>query len=393
MLRALAAALLAGAITHSLPCAAQDLRVPQRYQLLYEGLERQVSAFQARLRPAPERDLRRAALLSSMRCEGPDPQSASRWDAAMLELDALRRVGTQVIVLEACYPLLTPALQDPRPLLELLANLANQVRLRGMALLVDHRVLPAGHASVQASRHYHRMTRARFFSERAEEAKALAIALQPDYLTLAADPQAPAAGLRLSARQWRSHLQALTVRLHGELGDFVPPLGAGNGVWGEAAYIDAFASVPGLAYIDLRFYPVAAAQESALERVLTLPDRIRTIDPGKRVLLSQAWLSKATGKEAQDARPDLNVVAREAFGFWGPLDARFLRALAQAARVKGIELIGVSRPRHLFAYLDFFDPATFRASARLLDELATQRAVAAMQQGGLTEAGRAFGAL
>ena len=76
-------------------------------------------------------------------------------------------------------------------------------------------------------------------------------------------------------------------------------------------------------------------------------------------------------------------------------DARFkfLRALAHGARVKDIELVGVSRPRHLFAYLDFFDPTTFRASARLLDELATQRAALAMQQGGLTETGRAFGGL
>jgi hypothetical protein len=393
--RGLAGAILAGTVALALPCAAQELRVPQKYQLLYDGLDRQVSAFQARLPPAtPQRHLRRAALLASMRCEaGPDLQSATRWGAAMLELDALRRVGTQVVVLEACYPLLTPAFQDPRPLLEHLANLANQVRLRDMAILVDHRILPATNPSVQAARHYQRMTRPRFVREHAEEAKALVIALQPDYLTLVSDPQAPAAGLRLTARQWRAHLDALTRRFHAELGDFVPALGAGSGVWGEPAFVDAFAAVPGLAYIDLRFYPVIAGQESTLERVLAWPDRIRAIDPAKRVVLSQVWLSKANSKEPQDGRTDANVLAREAFNFWAALDAKFLRALAHGARVKDIELVGVSRPRHLFAYLDFFDPTTFRASARLLDELATQRAAAAMQQGGLTETGRAFGGL
>jgi hypothetical protein len=394
VLRGLAAALLAGTAALPLPCPAEDLRVPHKYQALHDGLDRQVSAFQARLAPAPPmRPLRRAAVLSSMRCEvAPDLQSSSRRDAVLLELDALHRAGVQVIVLDTCYPLLTPAFQDPRELLEHLANLANQVRLREMALLVDHRILPATTPLVQARRHYQGMTRARFFREHAAEAKALAIALQPDYLTLVSDPQTPVAGVRITARQWRAHLDVVTTQLRADLGDFAPALGAGSGVWTDPAFVDAFAAVPGLAYIDLRFYPVVAGQDSALARVLAWPDRIRAIDPGKRVMLSQAWLSKATAREPQDGRVDPNVLAREAFGFWGPLDAKFLRALAQAARAKGIEVLGVSRPRHLFAYLDFFDPATFRASARLLDELASQRATAAMQDG-LSETGRAFGAL
>ena len=92
------------------PAPAQDLSVPKKYQLLYQGLDAQVTAFARRLPPVPtDRPLRRAALLTSMRCElGPDLLSPGRRDAALQELDALRRIGTQVIVLEACYPLLTP---------------------------------------------------------------------------------------------------------------------------------------------------------------------------------------------------------------------------------------------------------------------------------------------
>jgi hypothetical protein len=390
-----ACALAALGVGLAVPAFAQDFTVPKKYQLLYQGLDAQVGAFAKRLPAGPAaRPLRRAALLTSMRCElGPDLLSAARRDAAILELDALRRVGAQAIVLEACYPLLTPAFQDPRPLLEQLANLANQVRLREMALLIDHRILPDSSAPIQATHYYRRMARQRFFGELGEEAKALAIALQPEYLTLISDPQAPAAGLRLTPRQWRTHLQAFTTQLRADLGDFAPALGAGGGLWSDAAFIEAFAAVPGLAYIDLRFYPLVAGQEGMLERVLSWPDRIRAIDPAKRIVLSHAWLSKATDKEPFTGRVGADALAREGFAFWAPLDAKFLRALAYASRVKDIELLGVSRPRYLFAYLDFFDPATFRASARLLDELANQRAVSAMQMGGLSEAGRAFGAL
>jgi hypothetical protein len=55
--------------------------------------------------------------------------------------------------------------------------------------------------------------------------------------------------------------------------------------------------------------------------------------------------------------------------------------------------MAASRPRYFFAYLDFFDPATYRANARLLDELAAQRAASAMERAELTDTGRAFGGM
>jgi hypothetical protein len=390
-LRTFAAAAFAAAL--ALPGVAQDTAVPKKYQSLYHALDAELARFARALPAVPAgREVRRAALLTSMRCDsGAELLSSARWDAAMLELDAFQRAGTHVVVLPVCYPLLTPAFQDPRPLLEQLANLANQVRLREMGLLVDHRVMPAGSAPMQATRYYQRMGRERFFKERGEEVKALAIALQPDYLTLISDPQAPVAGMKFSARDWRAHVRRLASQLPRELGDFAPALGAGVALWGDPAFVDAFAAVPGLAYIDLRFYPLAAGGQTMLERVLAWPDRIRMIDPSKRIVLSQVWLSKATDREPASGTAD--VVARQAFGFWAPLDAKFLQSMAHAARAKDIELVGVAQPRHLFAYLDFFDPATFRANARLLDELATRRAEAAMQRGELTVTGLAYGAL
>lgn len=389
----LAAALLGLAL--ALPGSAQDTAIPKKYRQLYSGLDAQVTRFGQTLpRNEAVRPLRRAAALTSMRCDaGADPLDSRRAEAALLELDALRRAGAEVIVLPVCYPLLTPAFRDPRPLLEQLANLANAVRLRDMALLVEQRITPAGLAPVQGTGYFRRVGAARLFNELGEEAMALAIALQPDYLTLVADPQVRAAGLRLSARQWSAYAARVATELPRALGDFAPLLGAGCGLWSDPAYLDAFAAVPGLGYIDLRFYPLVADRHSMLERVLAWPERARAIDPSKRILLSEAWLSKANAGEVFSGAPDPNVVARETFGFWTPLDAKFLRTLAHAARVGGIEVLGVSRPRHLFAYLDFFDPSTFRASARLLDELASRRAEAVMLEGELTETGRAFGSL
>ncbi len=385
------ALLLAGATG----AIAQDLTVPKRYQSLYASLAQRIERFAAPLpRPVPEPPLLRAALLTSAACErAQNLASEARWRDVLTELDALRRIGAQAIVLDICDPLLTPAFADPRPLLERYANLANEVRQREMRLLVRHGSLPPGNGAVQGARYYQHMTPQRLFQERLEEAKSIVVAVQPDDLTLASRPQADAIGMRVSPREWRNHMQRSASALRSAFGDFAPPLGAGSGVWDDPGYVEAFAGIAGIAYIDLSFYPVTVGQEDLLERMLAWPRRIRGIDPQKRIVVSGAWLSKATAKEPWRNEPEPDALAREAFSFWSPLDVNFLRTLAQCARAEQIELLGVSRPRYFFAYLDFFDPQTYKANARLLEELAAQRAAGAMERGGLTDTGRAFGGL
>ncbi|HEU5282199.1 MAG TPA: hypothetical protein VFU53_00150 [Burkholderiales bacterium] len=388
---ALAAALAA-------PAAAQDLSVPKKHAALYRTLDARLDVFQARLPHLdPEPSLLRGAQLGALRCEhAADLANAARWDAALRELEALRRAGAQALALEICYPLLTPEFGnagDARALLEQYANFANQVRLRDMKLLVQHDALPPLTGMAETGRYYRGMTRQRFMRERYEEAKGIALALRPDYLTLAPEPRGVVAGLRFGVKDWRSYLRRATGDLKRDLGEAAPPLGAGLGVWDASATLETLAAVPGLDYIDLRSYPIVAGAQDLLERLVDWPQRVRAIDPGKRVVLGAVWLYKGSSSEPFKGLPNANAVAREAFGFWSPLDVKFLRATAQAARAGGVELMTISRPRYVFAYLDFFDPATYRASARLLDELAGQRAASAMERGALTDTGRAFGGM
>ena len=388
LLGLLGAAFAAGA-------AAQDLSVPKKYQSLYRSLDAQISAFNAALPPLqPEPPLLRGAALTFTGCDSAaDPNAESAWRKAVAELDGLSRAGAQVIVLEVCYPLLTPAFSDPRLRLEQLANLANEVRLRGMRLLVHHDALSAANTAALGARYYDGMTKQRFVAERYEEAKSLAIAMQPDYLTLVSELESDGAGMPMTAHDWRRYVEHASDQLKHELGDFMPPLGAGGGLWDDLRTIDSFASVPGLAYIDLRFYPLLAGTQSTLDRLIAWPRRIRAVDSSKRIMLTSAWMPKGSPKEVAMATPTPDMRAREAFGFWSPLDVKFLRTLAHAARDAGIDLLAISRSRYLFAYLDFFDPQSYRASARVLDALAGQRAGAAIERGELTDTGRAFGAL
>src|SRR4029079_10477938 len=161
------------------PALAEEPVVPKKYQLLYATLETQLNAFEARLpKVSGERALLRGAALESMRCAHPESLlSETRRENATRELDALRRACAQAIVIEVCSPLLSPGFQDPRPLLEHYANLANEVRRRDMKLVIEHGALGPKEGIVVASRFYQRMTKQRFEPERYAELKRIAIEL------------------------------------------------------------------------------------------------------------------------------------------------------------------------------------------------------------------------
>jgi len=376
------------------PAFAQNPEVPKKHQVLYTQLQGQVAAFASQIPGAsgPGSVLRGAAWTAAGCDPAPTLLDDLRRQRALRELDALQRAGVQLVTLEVCYPLLSEQFQEPRPTLEHYANLANAVRMRGMRLLVRSRALPPTDGSIVARRYYLRIPRQRYFSERYEEAKAIALALQPDFLTLVTDPQQDAAGLKLSLKDWRGSLRRTTAGLHGQLGDFVPALGAGAALSDGPELLDAFAAIPGLAYIELRVDRLATPKDNLLARLLSWPERIRAIDPGKRILIGAAWLAKATPQEAA-VPSQLGTLARDVYSFWAPLDIEFLRVLMRAARARNIEAVVVAQPRYLFAYLDFFDPTTFRATPLLLMELVDRQASAAMASGRLSQTGTAFSAL
>jgi hypothetical protein len=374
---------------------AQSAVVPKKHEALYRQLERQLGRFVAQVPwTTSDRPVLRGAAWAAAGCDPvPTLLEEPRRERALRELDALARAGAQLVTLEVCYPLLSSRFQDPRPILEHYANLANAVRLRGMKLLVRSRALPPTDGSITASRYYVRLGKERFFRERYDDAKSIALALQPDYLTLVADPLRDTAALKLTTRDWRGFLRRTTADLKAALGDFTPALGAELGLSASAELVDALAAVPGLDYIELRVDRLATQKEQFLPRLLSWPERIRSIDPGKRILIGDAWLYKAGAQEAAGAMPKPGITARDVYSFWAPLDIDFLRVLVHAARAGSMEAVVASRPRYLFAYLDFFDPTIFRATPLLLMELAERQANAAIAGARLTDTGRAFGAL
>jgi hypothetical protein len=365
---------------------------PKKYQDLYRELDSQLSAFERRLpsRSSGTAPIRAATLLSANCHRGEFILSDAQREATLRELDALKELGAEGIVLEICYPLLTPAFRDPQPFIEYYANLANEIHVRGLQLVVEHNSLLPAYASVDVRPYYKKLTKQRFGRERYAELKTILLALNPEYLTLVSEPRTHTAGLNLTVSDWRTYVQRSVDTLSEQLGSFATQLGAGSGLWDDFGYVEAFSAIKGLNYIDLHLYPLTTGGESNLERLLAWPDRIRAIDPGKRVIMSELWLYKAGASERFNAVADPAVFARDVYGFWSPLDRKFLRVVGVAAREKRIELVAPFWSRYFFAYLDYNDPLTFNLRPTALLNLASQRAYAAILNGQHTDTGLAF---
>ena len=378
----------------SLACAPSVFGqgVPKKYQGLYRELDARLSEFQRQLPPRSSRSapVRAAALLGANCHLGEFILTDAQREATLRELEALGRLGADGIVLEICYPLLTPGFRDPQPFIEYYANLANEVHVRGMKLVVAHRSLLPAYASIDVRPYYVKLTKQRFMRERYAELKAILLATTPDYLTLVSNPSAQSAGLTLTLNEWRAYVQRSVDALTEQLGSFPTLLGAGVGLWDDFNYAQAFAQIKGLSYIDLHLYPLASDGQSNLERLLSWPDRIRAIDASKRIILGEMWLYKAALDQRFTSAADPSIAARDVFGFWAPLDSKFLAAVNAAAREKGIELVAPSRSRYFFAYLDYNDPNSFQLRPLDLLNLASQRANAAIAKGHYTDTGLAF---
>ena len=235
-------------------------QTPQPFLSLYQELESQLSAFEIRTpKQRPDKLPITAANLPSANCQrGEIILNEGQRVAARRELDALKNLGAQGIVLEICYPLLTPAFRDPQPFLDYYANLANEIRSRGLKLLVEHNSLLPSYSAVDPRPYYHKLTKQRFARERFEELKTILLAVQPDYLTMVSEPGTHTAGLKLTVKDWRTYVARSMESLAQQLGSFPTLLGAGSGLWGDFEYVQAFASIKRLSYIDLHLYPLSS---------------------------------------------------------------------------------------------------------------------------------------
>lgn len=367
--------------------------VPREYRALYAELDARLTAFLRSLAPTRRpRPLRAASLLTVNAHVGEKLFSEAWRRTHRLYLDRLQALRAEAVVLAVSYPILTPGFQDAEAYLNFYAEMAQEIRRRGMKVVVKHNTLLPGYTALPVARYYRGLDAARFGKERYVEAARIVHAVKPDYLSLVGEPGThnSATGLDLSVDQWVGYVRAVVERLPRDVPKHRTLLGAGAGTWESAGYFEGYARIRALDYVDLHIYPLSNGIRDYLQVAAAWTRRVRAIDPSKRAIIGETWLYKAGRRELAQTAANKTIFARDAYGFWEPLDVKFLQAVDGLARADGIELYAPFWTRYFFAYLDASSPDLAGKRPDEVMELANRAAFAAMAAGRTTATGRAF---
>jgi fibronectin type 3 domain-containing protein len=296
---------------------------------------------------------------------GPQISGANYFPSVQLQLQELKAMGIQAVVVQVGFPVLYEPFYGSQaallPYTTFYTNVAQAVRAAGLKLIVDDEELfsddiAAGWTNMNTF--YSTLNWAQYMAARATMAATVAQTMQPDYLILANEPDTEAtqtgqtnlnnpvdAALMVAGEITAVKLLTLTKS---------PQLGAGFGTWlpptglsSLVAYTAAYVALP-LDYIDMHLIPINTETDNDfIGNTLTVASTAAAV--GKPVSIGQAWLSKSLASEWNVLGDDV-IRARNPFSFWAPLDASFLQTLQALGKYTQMVYVAPDLPIYFFAY-------------------------------------------
>ena len=331
--------------------AVRPPAVPNAYKTLHsyldahlDGLERYLDTrtvptdhqlmFGGELMPAnPNRG---AALLA------PDAMAGVR-----VYLDAMQRLGITVANVGIAYPLLDPLYPRNGQYLAFYKAVAQEVKRRGMKLSIEMGVVFSGTPFSDIAVDFSLLPFEQYRESKRTMAEIIIRELAPDYLGLVAEPDTEAALTGyLQLNDPATYLGIITHVLT-DLNRGKTLIGAGIGSWGDTRFIAEFLKTS-IDYVDLHHYPIWTVPS---QNLVLIAQAARAA--GKRVTLDETWLYKATANENTDIAANEEIFRRDAFSFWWPLDARFLRLITKVARVERFDYISPFWTTYFFGSVDY----------------------------------------
>ena len=277
---------------------------------------------------------------------GPSISNPTYLPAVLAQLQEMKAMGVQAVSVAVLFPILYEPFYGSQaglqPYLDFYTQVAQAVRAAGLKLIVDNEVLfsndiAAGWTNMDAF--YSTLTWPQYMAARAQMAATIVQGMQPDYMTIADEPDTEAA--QAGQPNLNNPVDA-ALMIAGEIVAVqalnlsnVPKLGAGFGTWLPASgssslldYINAYVLLP-LDYIDMHVIPVNTVGQNSFIGNSLMVARMAAA-AGKPVAIGQAWLSKEMTSELSVLSVDA-VRARGPFSFWAPLDEYFVHTMQSLA--------------------------------------------------------------
>ena len=363
--------------------------VPDEYRPLANELDAAMAAFRADLSGKRPKDARppviSAELLTANGNQGPTLLDPTALDRNRFLLDALEQLGARGVAVDIPYPLLAPTFPRHDEYLAFYKAVADDVRGRGMKLLIETQVVFTGTPYSPLDIDYSAMPLDEFLAGRTAQTVLIAHELRPDYLAFTTE-QATDAMLTRQPVTTDRYVQFVddTVAAVGDAPGV--RLGAGSGSWESEEFVRRIATRTTLDFVDIHVYPLAVPGRNLLE-VARHMARIARAN-GKQVVIGEAWLYKASKAELAGGLDFTSALPRDSLSFWAPYDADFVRTIGALARSEGVSLVIFYWAQYLFAYPE--PAATSATDGRAALQASNAAAAAAILAGERTRVGRAF---
>jgi chitodextrinase len=340
------------------PLSAQQPPVPASFQALYTSLDNDLISFNTTLNSqwngVKYPVLFTANLINADADVGPQMVNSGSVAGTLIQLQELKAMGVQGVTVEIGFPMLyEPFFSSQTQYQQFVTfyqNLAASIRSMGLKLIVENECLLNGQGWNVAP-FYATLNWTQYQAARAQTAVTIAQTMRPDYMVLLEEPDTEAtmsgqtevgtaAGATSMLSQTLSALQAAGVS--------GVQFGAGVGTWlsGYQQFIQNFLALP-VNFIDMH---VLLVNETFLPNALSIANMAAAA--GKPVTMTQTWLHKEADDEL-NVLSNEQILARNPFSFWAPLDTYFLQTMQNIAYYTHMTYMDPFESDYLWAYLPY----------------------------------------
>jgi hypothetical protein len=363
--------------------------VPAAFQPLYDELQTRLQAAQSDFAARPAAGSPPSLVLELLAANGNRGEELLRpdtLDTTRLFLDRFKELGAAGVAVQIVYPLL--ALDYPRAdeYLAFYRTVADEVRARGLTLIVATGAPFAGTEFSSLHVDYSGKTPENYLQERLEQAALIAREVQPDYLCLSEEQatERMLTGLDITTDDYFNFLSNAPSTIDPPRG---VKLGAGSGSWEAPDLVQRLIGEASLDFVDIHVYPLSSGFTDYLQVTADWASEARA--EGKEVIIGEAWLYKASAAELQSGVGFQELFGRDVYSFWQPLDVLFMQTAIEVARATGIRYLSFFWSRYLFGYVDY-DAVPAGTTGQALQQAANLGSWTAFSRNGLSTTGREF---
>jgi hypothetical protein len=355
------------------PSWAQETEVPKIYHDLYQSLDAQLTraaqnfgkqdtAFQPTfgVELTAANGNRGLQLLESHVRQG-----------VRLNLDAFQTMGVSGVTVSACFPMFLKYFPSSADYLAFYKFVIAEARQRHLKVFfkIGEAFHDPVHGHLPVGEFYKGLTPERFMRQKREMIEIALRELQPDYLTVASEPDTSEmnTSLDFSPDHFIEYVQAFTKGLkRGKT-----KIGAGAGTWSPLVYWTRLAKETDIDYLDMHIYPVNF--DFLSRRPLQIADL--AVQNGKSLVIGEGWLFKSRdGELGKHGLSYVELYSRDVFSFWSTLDSKFIGALVQYSRTHHVEYLSLFWVQYLFGYVDY-TPALAKSAPGKLQQLGVRSAI------------------